>query len=114
MIVPVVGDLGGTTALRNISRFMTAHGDRLGAFYTSNVEFYLFRSGTFTQFVANVTALPHSSRSVIIRSAFVSAVGGSVPMLPGYGSASLVGSVDGLIQGVASGRIRSYFDLVGR
>jgi hypothetical protein len=114
LVIPVVGDLGGTTALRNIGRLMTARGEVLGAFYTSNVEFYLFRSGTFQQFVGNVSRLPHSGRSVIVRSAFVSAVGGTVPMLPGYGSASLVGGVDDLVQGVASGRIRSYLDLVAR
>lgn len=113
-VVPVVGDLGGATALRNIARFMTAHGEHLGAFYTSNVEFYLFREGTFPQFVANLTALPHTPRSVIVRSAFVSAVGGEVPMLPGYGSASVLGNVDDLIQGVGSGRVRDYLDLFGR
>jgi hypothetical protein len=114
LIIPVVGDLGGTTALRNIGRLMTARGAVLGAFYTSNVEFYLFRSGTFQQFVGNVSRLPHTGRSVIIRSAFISAVGGTVPMLTGYGSASLLGSVDDLVQGVAAGRIRSYLDLVAR
>jgi hypothetical protein len=114
LVIPVVGDLGGTTALRNISRLMTSRGEVLGAFYTSNVEFYLFREGTFQQFVGNVSRLPHTDRSVIIRSAFLSAVGGMVPMLPGYGSASLLGGVDDLVQGVAAGRIRSYVDLVAR
>lgn len=114
LVIPVVGDLGGPKALRNIGRLMAAEHVTLGAFYTSNVEFYLFRSGTFQAYVANVAALPHTSRSVIIRSAFVSAVGGTVPMLPGYGSASLVGNVDEMIQGVTAGRIRSYLDLVAR
>jgi hypothetical protein len=114
LVIPVVGDLGGTTALRNIGRLMTARGEVLGAFYTSNVEFYLFRSGTFQQFVGSLSHLPHSERSVIIRSAFISAVGGTVPMLPGYGSASLLGGVDDLVQGVATGRIRGYLDLVAR
>jgi hypothetical protein len=114
LVIPVVGDLGGTTALRNIGRLMTARGSVLGAFYTSNVEFYLFRSGTFPEFVRNVSQLPHTGRSVIIRSAFISAVGGTVPMLPGYGSASLLGGVDDLVQGVAAGRIRGYLDLVAR
>ena len=113
-MIPVVGDLGGTTALRNIGRLMTARGEVLGAFYTSNVEFYLFRSGTFQQFVGNVSRLPHTARSVIIRSAFISAVGGTVPIQPGYGSASLLGGVDDLVQGVATGRIRGYLDLVAR
>jgi hypothetical protein len=114
LVVPVVGDLGGPKAVRAIGQFMAAHGEQLGAFYTSNVEFYLFRSGTFPAFVGNLAALPHTSRSLIIRSAFVSAAGGLVPMLPGYDSASLLGNVDDLIQGVSSGRIRRYLDLVAR
>ena len=114
LVIPVVGDLGGAKALRSIGRLMAAEHVTLGAFYTSNVEFYLFRSGTFRAYVDNVAALPHTSRSVIIRSAFVSAVGGAVPMLPGYGSASLLGNVDEMIHGVTSGSIRSYVDLVAR
>jgi hypothetical protein len=114
LVIPVVGDLGGTVALRNIGRMMTARGVTLGAFYTSNVEFYLFRSGTFRQFADNVSHLPRSSRSVIVRSAFVSAVGNYVPMLPGYISASLVGGANDLVERTAAGRVQSYFDLVVR
>ena len=114
LVIPVVGDLGGAKALRSIGKLMAAEHVSLGAFYTSNVEFYLFRSGTFRAYVDNVAALPHTTHSVIIRSAFVSAAGGVVPMLPGYGSASLLGSVDEMIHGVATGSIRSYLDLVAR
>jgi hypothetical protein len=114
LVIPVVGDLGGTTALRNIGRMMTARGVTLGAFYTSNVEFYLFRSGTFRQFVTNVSNLPRTPKSVIVRSAFVSAVGNYVPMLPGYVSASLVGSANDLVDRTAAGRIQGYLDLVVR
>lgn len=114
LVIPVVGDLAGPKAVRAIGQFMTAHGESLGAFYTSNVEFYLFRAGTFQAFVANVASLPHTKKSLIIRSAFVSAAGGVVPMLPGYESASLLGTVDDLVQGATSGRIRGYLDLVAR
>lgn len=114
LVIPVVGDLGGAKALRAIGKLMASEHVTLGAFYTSNVEFYLFRSGTFRAYADNVGALPHTSRSVIIRSAFVSAAGGVVPMQPGYGSASLLGNVDEMIRGVANGSIRSYLDLVTR
>jgi hypothetical protein len=114
LIVPVVGDLGGTAALRNIGKAMAARGVTLGAFYTSNVEFYLFRSGTFNQFVTSVAGLPRTPKSVIVRSAFVSAVGNYVPMLPGYVSASLVAGATDLVDRAAQGRIRSYLDLVVR
>jgi hypothetical protein len=112
LVIPVVGDLSGATAMRNIARFMAERGVTLGAFYTSNVEYYLFTAGSFQAFVDNVNALPHTGKSLIIRSAFVSAAAGMVPMLPGYGSASMVGRVEDLLAGVKSGRIRSYRDLV--
>jgi hypothetical protein len=51
---------------------------------------------------------------VIVRSAFVSAVGNYVPMLPGYVSASLVAGATDLVDRAAQGRIRSYLDLVVR
>jgi len=37
------------------------------AFYTSNVEQYLFRNGTFDAFARNVAALPSTGNSVFIR-----------------------------------------------
>jgi hypothetical protein len=115
LVIPVVGDLAGPSALRNIGRLMTERGVTLGAFYASNVEFYLFRDATFAAYTANLAQLPHDARSVIIRSVFPSGGAGYlVPMLPGYGSASLVGGVTDLLQATASGRVRSYADLLAR
>jgi hypothetical protein len=107
LIIPVVGDLAGPTALAAIGRLMTSRGDRLSAFYASNVEFYLFADGKFPRFVENLEALPHNSRSVVIRSVF----GGFGQPAPGYYSSSLVQPVDKLLQGYASGRFHSYPEL---
>jgi len=48
---------------------MVQHGDRLSAFYISNVETYLYGSKG-TQFVENVRRLPRDEHSMIIRSTF--------------------------------------------
>jgi hypothetical protein len=69
LVVPVVGDLGGTHALAAIADEMVQHGDRLSAFYISNVETYLYGSKG-TQFVENVRRLPRDEHSMIIRSTF--------------------------------------------
>jgi hypothetical protein len=69
LVVPVVGDLGGTHALAAIADEMAQHGDHLSAFYISNVETYLYGSKS-TQFVENVRRLPRDPRSMIIRSTF--------------------------------------------
>ena len=107
LVVPVVGDLAGPSALAAIAALMTSRGDRLSAFYASNVEFYLFGAGTFPAFVDNLKRLPRRDRSLMIRSVF-GALGQSAP---GYYSSSLVQPVDELLQGYAAGRFHRYPEL---
>jgi hypothetical protein len=57
LIVPVVGDFGGTGALRRTGDYIRAHGDVLSALYASNVEVYLNRDKART-FCATLTLLP--------------------------------------------------------
>jgi hypothetical protein len=107
LVIPVVGDLSGPSALVAIGRLMAARGDHLSVFYTSNVEYYLFGGGRFPQFLANLSRLPRTNRSVIIRAVF----GRGARMEPGYSSASLVQSVDALVEGYGKGRFHAYPDL---
>jgi hypothetical protein len=79
-IIPVVGDLSGPSALAGIGRSMTEKGETLSAFYASNVEFYL-RDGSYARFVSNLGRLPHTPRSVLIRSVFNRGMGGSTSEL---------------------------------
>jgi hypothetical protein len=69
LIIPVIGDLGGTRALAAIADFMAARGDKLSAFYISNIETYLY-GDKFSKFVENVRKFPLAERSTIIRSSF--------------------------------------------
>lgn len=110
LVIPVVGNLAGPSAIKAIGKLMASRGDTLSAFYTSNVEFYLFNDGTFPKFVDNLSGLPHTGRSVIIRSVFANGVA-PVRFAPGYRSASLVGSVDQLVRGYVNGRFRYYSEL---
>ena len=57
-IVPVVGDISGPSALQAVGRAIAARGERLSAFYVSNVEFYLFGQGAFPRFVTNLRGIP--------------------------------------------------------
>jgi hypothetical protein len=111
LVVPVTGDLAGPSALARIGVLMKERGDWLAAIYTSNVEFYISRGSGFDRFIQNLSSLPHSDKSLVIRSIFPGGFG-PVAVAPGYYSSSVVQSVDDLLQGVASGRIRSYRDLV--
>jgi hypothetical protein len=66
-VLPVVGDFGGTHALRAVADDMRARGLELGVFYTSNVEQYLFESRTYGNFVASVDAMPRDDESRLVR-----------------------------------------------
>jgi hypothetical protein len=115
LVVPVVGNLAGNHALREIGRVMAERGDKLSALYVSNVEFYLMREGTFDAFAASVRTLPHDSRSVIIRSYFGGGFYGSHPQsVPGYFSTQLLQTVDTFVAESARGGYATYMDLVSK
>jgi hypothetical protein len=76
LVIPVVGDLGGQRALATIADLMVSRGERLSAFYISNVETYLYGDKS-TQFAKNVARLPRNAQSVLIRSTFVNSVSSS-------------------------------------
>jgi hypothetical protein len=107
LVIPVVGDLAGPSALVDIGKIIAGRGERLSVFYASNVEFYLFADGKFPRFVDNLGRLPHSSQSLLVRSVF-GALGQSAP---GYYSSSLVQRMDDLLQGYAAGRFHGYPEL---
>jgi hypothetical protein len=66
-IVPVVGDFAGSRALASLGAYLREHGHTVRAFYTSNVEQFLFQNDVFAAFVRNVRTLPIDERSVFIR-----------------------------------------------
>ena len=107
LVIPIVGNLNGPSALAGIGRVLRERNERLSAFYTSNVEFYLFGDGTFPRFVDNLSRIPHRDHAVIIRSVF----GGGGPRVAGYGSASLTQPVTELVDGFSRGRFHQYWEL---
>ena len=80
-IVPVVGDLSGPKSLVAVGRLLNEKGERLSAFYTSNVEFYLERAGTYGRFVNNLSSIPRTPQAVVIRSIFGRFDGGSTSVI---------------------------------
>ena len=89
-LIPVVGNLAGPTALEAIGDHLRARGLEVAAFYTSNVEFYLFQDGSFGRFAENVRSLPLAENGVFIRSYFNRFRRGHPATLPGYASTQLV------------------------
>jgi hypothetical protein len=107
LVIPVVGNLNGPSALVGIGRLLGERNERLSAFYTSNVEFYLFGDGTFPRFVENLSRMPRTDAAVIIRSVFA----GGGPRVAGYGSASMTQPVSELVDGFSRGRFHQYWEL---
>ena len=110
LIVPVVGNLAGPHALGAIGQEIARRGEKVSAFYISNIENYLFRDGSFPRYMDNVKTLPHTDKSVVIRSVFG---GYQLPeSVPGYYSTSAIQSMNELIANCGSTRCRGYYDLL--
>jgi len=109
LIVPVVGNFGGTRALREIGRYLKTNGETVSVFYTSNVERYLFSDGLWDDFVANMAALPIDPSSTLVRSCFdsCSSAGDSRAV-------TLLDSMKDLVTAGTTGQVRSYWDVLSR
>jgi hypothetical protein len=114
LIVPLVGDFAGDRVLRAIGRYLREHDATVTAFYTSNVEQYLFQGDGWRKFFSNVAMLPVDQHSTFIR-AYFSRAGFRVPPLgPGLQSTTLIDPIHGLLDAFANGEVRSYYDVVSR
>lgn len=107
LVIPVVGDFGGTRALSGIASWLRENNEQLSAFYTSNVEQYLFRDGGFAAFAASVARFPLAPNAVFIRSCFVCA-NGHPSAAPGYHAVPIVQRLSGFVDLQAAGRLTSY------
>ena len=125
LVVPIVGDFAGPKALRSVGAYLRSHRATVTAFYTSNVEQYLFRDDQWQRFYANVGAMPLTPSSTFIRAVFNNiGVRGYIltpapyplpaPPQPPYGprSLTLLNPISDLLAAVQAGRIQSYRDVV--
>ena len=113
-IVPVVGDFAGGKALAAVGRYLKDHGATVTAFYTSNVEFYLFQTEDWKKFLNNVAELPADENSVFIR-AYFNNYGLRFPnQSSGARSVTLLDSMPGVVSAFRDGQIHSYFDVIKR
>ena len=109
-IVPVVGDFAGPTSLKAIGGFLRERGETVGAFYLSNVEFYLIRSGRFGSFVTNLKELPLAEESLFIRAYFDYGLAHPAG-LPGHRSTTLLQRIPRFLTLYETGVYRSYWDV---
>ncbi len=93
LVVPLVGNFAGPTAIRTIGRYVREKNAIVSAFYLSNVEQYLRQDGIWESFCANAATLPIDETSTFIRS--VRRSGGGAP---GFGLASELGNMQRDVQ----------------
>jgi hypothetical protein len=110
VIVPVVGDFGGPTAIRAVGDYLKTRNATVSAIYVSNVEQYLFQGDSWRRYYESVATLPIDSTTTFIRSvggAFGGGGGGGFLRLP-----SVLSSVEELLAAYRAGRIASYYDVI--
>ncbi len=110
LIIPVVGNFGGPKALAAIGEYLKKNGFTVTAYYTSNVEQYLFDGDLFSAWANNVKKLPLTEKSLFIRSA-----SGRVThpaRLPGHRAATLLQSMTVFLKDFDAGTYKSHYDLV--
>ena len=66
-IIPLTADFAGPTTFARLGDWLRRRGFKVGTFYTSDVEFFLLRSGRFEPYLANLARLPWADGVVLVR-----------------------------------------------
>ncbi|HEY2853891.1 MAG TPA: hypothetical protein VGJ18_13645 [Gemmatimonadaceae bacterium] len=114
LLVPIVGDFAGEKALRAVGSYLKQHNATVTAFYTSNVEQYLFQQADdWRKFFANVATLPLDGKSTFIRAVF-NYMGFRDPSTgaPGPRSTTMLSPIVDVLKAVDDGKIQTYYDVI--
>jgi hypothetical protein len=112
LVVPVTGDFAGPRALQAVGNWLRQHNTRVGTFYLSNVEQYLFQDNdTWPRFYSNVATLPMDSTSTFIRSVTNRWSRGSGAMM-GPLMSQLIGPMQTTVDAFRTGRLQWYGDVL--
>ena len=112
LIIPLVGDFAGDKALRSVGKYVRDNGATITAFYTSNVEQYLFQSDDWRRFFSNVATLPVDTSSTFIRAVFNFNTVPSATGTPGPRSRTMLASIAEQVRAFADGRLQTYWDVI--
>lgn len=108
LIIPVIGNFAGPKAIKAVGAWLKEHNAVVTAFYTSNVEQYLWQDGIAYSYYDNVAALPLDSASVFIRSNGGMGGRGGFGGPGGMRSPNLLCSMQQLIADNKAGKINGY------
>jgi len=115
LIVPVVGNFAGQTALRAVGEYLKENNTSVSAFYTSNVEQYLFMSAEdWKNFYTNIGTLPLDSSSVFIRPLINTGSGysASPQFRSNFHWDTLLFPMSDLVAAFNAGGVENYYDVI--
>lgn len=111
LVIPLVGNFAGDKTLRGVGQYLRDRHATVTAFYTSNVEQYLFMQGDdWKKFYENVAALPTDESTTFIRS--LSRGAGFRPGSPNSPSVQLLSMATELLKAYREGKLQSYDDVI--
>jgi hypothetical protein len=115
LIVPVVGNFAGPTALRAVGEYLKENNTFVSAFYTSNVEQYLFMTAEdWKSFYTNIGMLPLDSNSVFIRPLINTGNGysASPQFRASFHWDTLLFPMSDLVAAFNAGNVANYYDVI--
>ena len=117
LLVPLVGDFAGPTAIRSVGDYLKERETPVTAFYVSNVEQYLFRDQEgWKNFYTSVATLPLRPASVFIRALIKTRAGQFSPLpivRPGYSYLEIsLSPISDLVTAFNSDLIHDYSDIL--
>jgi hypothetical protein len=117
-IIPLVGDFTGDKTIRAVGGYVRDHHATVAAFYTSNVEGYLFQGSLWRKFYSNVSTLPIDEQSIFVRTDFMVrgdagsfTVNGFIGGRPQYETSTALDPIGALLRDFRRGDIRRPSDL---
>ena len=115
LIVPIVGNFAGPAALRSVGQYLREHDTNVSAFYTSNVEQYLFMTpDDWKNFYGNIGTLPLDANSVFIRPLINTGNGytASPQFRASFHWDTLLFPMVDLVANFNAGLVESYYDVI--
>ncbi|MEO7455158.1 MAG: hypothetical protein ABIY52_02780 [Gemmatimonadaceae bacterium] len=119
LIVPLTGNFAGPKTLRTVGQWVRDRGAKIGAFYVSNVEQYLFmQDDEAVRFYKNVETLPTDASSTFIRSYSGGGYGGGMSSLQlkqqSGRSMQLISSIGDVLLAFQKDELHSWLDVIQR
>jgi hypothetical protein len=110
-IVPIVGDLAGSSAILQTAEELRRRKLELTCFYVSNVEYYLFGGERWPAYVRNLSRLPRAANAYLIRS-YADTMQPYSAQFPGYYMRTILQSLQVFLTDESAGKHKNYWDLL--